>query len=924
MKETGGAFILAYCGGVILFKWSSQRSWINTFKQTWFITLTCFVCFFILIYFYLRLDTYYGGGTYNLSISNVFSGVVRLAKHTINTASYVIPAFLIFILGIIYYFTKLPIRSFKRKNFAKRLALFLYFIFYSSVMMAPLIPWPGLKLYFYLPGIFGAIIFSILAISMTIDISKNTKGIWKLIAGLLGWSVAILLLMHASFALMVGHLSEGRVRVNVDVAYDDVFHYVSKVTPTKGTVYFMIGDDQQEAKDNTIISLKIFYNRPDIKCVFPKEISDLNEPGLVCVTDIKRPSCFNYMRVVANESGCWTFLNIIQPKLHLQEVWQSMYSTPILYVTNHWAVPQYKSKFGIPAFWDLKKGVYEFGWKVYKYIPKAKSKPKQDIKYKTADKIDFNNFVVKINPEINPTLYCKLNFSEQFDKNIFFQPCSKVDQTKIIPLFDLSEKNSLRIVLYGDSIIRALGNGEHSWFKRLERKLNKFFPNKKIEVIMKAVGGDCTFQQSARLYSDVIAHKPDVVILHTAKTEGWNYHTYHKRLLWMTEAINALSESKVVLWTPTPFMPSQTNKYYDPPYFNSVINIGKTSECGIVDMRYAFLNNEKILKKLLWTDEKHPNVKGQELIADTMFDYFKKCFPLKNPNKKHSFDIFSIVNSYASTPQPNTNNLYNGMHPWNNKIELCRPVRVLSGTNAIAEDWIIKFISPNSFSVSGSITGFDGILTKKTNSKDLLFSHSRKIAFMSSDVWWSGNTQLYFSNDVFSFSVINSTNRSVVNIKNIIKEKHIPFSKKDNNLIENSTFDNKLKNWSYWQTASKHTNFIEKIHKGIKILNPNAQLIGLKQQVTVTSNVVYRLSGRVRSTVTNNPKILFGGRIGLYIPGQKEKQIVWMSEYNNWWNKELIFTNRVTGVATVYIHMGYGNVASTGEFTDIKLELIEK
>ena len=49
----------------------------------------------------------------------------------------------------------------------------------------------------------------------------------------------------------------------------------------------------------------------------------------------------------------------------------------------------------------------------------------------------------------------------------------------------------------------------------------------------------------------------------------------------------------------------------------------------------------------------------------------------------------------------------------------------------------------------------------------------------------------------------------------------------------------------------------------------------------------------------------------------------WMSEYNHWWKKDLIFTNQVSGIATVYVHMGYGGVASTGEFTNISLEKLE-
>jgi|GEM_PF-3190705 len=102
------------------------------------------------------------------------------------------------------------------------------------------------------------------------------------------------------------------------------------------------------------------------------------------------------------------------------------------------------------------------------------------------------------------------------------------------------------------------------------------------------------------------------------------------------------------------------------------------------------------------------------------------------------------------------------------------------------------------------------------------------------------------------------------------------------------------------------------------------KLVGIRQRVRVVSNAVYKLSGIARPTVAKNNKIIFGGRIAFWLPPQKEKQIVWMSEYNKWWKKELIFTNQVTGMATIYVHMGYGGVASTGEFTNIFLEKFRK
>jgi len=148
------------------------------------------------------------------------------------------------------------------------------------------------------------------------------------------------------------------------------------------------------------------------------------------------------------------------------------------------------------------------------------------------------------------------------------------------------------------------------------------------------------------------------------------------------------------------------------------------------------------------------------------------------------------------------------------------------------------------------------------------------------------------------------------------------------NLLKNGSFNEKLKNWQLWHSANSLSNTVKiinvtgkKFRNVVRIENPMKKLVGIQQRVRVVSNTVYKLSGIARS-LGSDKSIIFGGRIGFYLPPQKEKQIVWMSEYNNWWKKELVFTNQVTGIATVYVHMGYGGVASTGEFTNIRLELI--
>lgn len=146
------------------------------------------------------------------------------------------------------------------------------------------------------------------------------------------------------------------------------------------------------------------------------------------------------------------------------------------------------------------------------------------------------------------------------------------------------------------------------------------------------------------------------------------------------------------------------------------------------------------------------------------------------------------------------------------------------------------------------------------------------------------------------------------------------------NLLKNSSFANKGSRWHYWREGKTFTNAVlfpaDKKTSFLRIENPYKTLLGVQQLVPVVSGLVYRLSGRARSMNPENRNVIFGGRIGFWLPPQKNREIVWMTEYNRWLYKELVFTNHVTGKATVYVHMGYGGVASTGEFTDVKLELL--
>jgi len=146
-------------------------------------------------------------------------------------------------------------------------------------------------------------------------------------------------------------------------------------------------------------------------------------------------------------------------------------------------------------------------------------------------------------------------------------------------------------------------------------------------------------------------------------------------------------------------------------------------------------------------------------------------------------------------------------------------------------------------------------------------------------------------------------------------------------LVKNGDFSLGLTNWSFWQHASESPSHIRVIQTAmspdqyaLRIYNPDAKLCGVQQIISVVSGTVYRLHARARSIATVDSHVIFGGRVALYLPPQPEHELVWMSESTNWWTKSIIITNHVTGIATLYVHLGYGQISTTGDFSNIALE----
>jgi len=152
------------------------------------------------------------------------------------------------------------------------------------------------------------------------------------------------------------------------------------------------------------------------------------------------------------------------------------------------------------------------------------------------------------------------------------------------------------------------------------------------------------------------------------------------------------------------------------------------------------------------------------------------------------------------------------------------------------------------------------------------------------------------------------------------------------NLVRNGSFEEGMSGWRGWPSASAASNAVRVVRMrepgsvdyAVRIENADGALAGIQQAVKVEAGKVYRLSATARAPQGRQSRGMFGGRLAVFLPPQPEHQIVWMGEYNQWWERELVFTNQVTGTAVVYAHLGYGRVATTGEFSSIRLERIER
>lgn len=193
-----------------------------------------------------------------------------------------------------------------------------------------------------------------------------------------------------------------------------------------------------------------------------------------------------------------------------------------------------------------------------------------------------------------------------------------------------------RIVFFGDSITQA-GVNESGYITQLGKSLSS--PG--YELMGAGIGGNKVYDLYLRMEEDVLAKKPDLVVIYVGINDVWHKQSsgtgtdYDKFINFYQAIINKVREqgSQIVVCTPTVIgekingqnaMDADLDKYA-----GAIRELAKSNDIPLCDLRTVFTdyikknnkNNQE--KDILTTDGVHLNEAGNKLVADTMLPFLK-------------------------------------------------------------------------------------------------------------------------------------------------------------------------------------------------------------------------------------------------------------------------------------------------------------
>jgi isoamyl acetate esterase len=208
--------------------------------------------------------------------------------------------------------------------------------------------------------------------------------------------------------------------------------------------------------------------------------------------------------------------------------------------------------------------------------------------------------------------------------------------TAAIVLSGFTFQEKKRVVFFGDSITEA-GIKPGGFITVLNDLLKQKGMDNRFELMGAGIGGNKIYDLYLRVDDDVIAKKPNIVVIWVGVNDVWHksmygtgtdqdkFEKFYNALIKKLKAAN----EEVVICTPaaigekTDFSNAQDGDLNQ--YSKIIRSIAQNNNCEIVDLRKVFLdynlanNKENKREGVLTSDGVHLNEKGNALVAEEMF-----------------------------------------------------------------------------------------------------------------------------------------------------------------------------------------------------------------------------------------------------------------------------------------------------------------
>lgn len=205
---------------------------------------------------------------------------------------------------------------------------------------------------------------------------------------------------------------------------------------------------------------------------------------------------------------------------------------------------------------------------------------------------------------------------------------------------NISTQKKKRVIFFGDSITQAAVK-EGGYIDVLNGMLKTLKLDGNYELVGAGIGGNKVYDLYLRMEEDVLAKKPDVVVIYVGVNDVWHkqsfgtgtdadkFEKFYNAMLAKLKAqdIKTIVCTPAVIGERTDFsnqLDGDLNRYS-----NIIRNIAKKNELPLVDLRKAFIdfnlknNPDNKESGILTTDRVHLNAAGNKLVAELMWDTIK-------------------------------------------------------------------------------------------------------------------------------------------------------------------------------------------------------------------------------------------------------------------------------------------------------------